>query len=111
MPNYWIGDAAGRVLGPVSLQTIQDLMGKGRLRGVDRASTNGKEFRPLGEFPELVTVSAAASSPQRSKDEQKEADAMQAELAKLRGRPVHEIFGLQPDAGIEAYRAKFFLMV
>ncbi|HZH03445.1 MAG TPA: PilZ domain-containing protein [Myxococcaceae bacterium] len=113
MSNYWIGDAAGRVLGPVSIQTLQDLFAKGRLRGVDRASVNGKEFKPIDQFPEVAAIASgnAPTSTARGQEERTEAARVRVELERLRGRPVHEIFGLSAGAGVEAYRAKFFLMV
>ena len=38
MADYWIGDAEGRVLGPVSLDVIHELVSSGRLTRVTRAS-------------------------------------------------------------------------
>ncbi len=29
--GYWIGDAAGRMLGPLTLQALRDLVASGRL--------------------------------------------------------------------------------
>src|SRR5208283_5161217 len=40
--SYWIGDAEGRVLGPVTLDIVQELVSTGRLQDVTRASTDGR---------------------------------------------------------------------
>ncbi len=110
MANYWIGDSAGRVLGPLSLTSLQELFAKGRLRGTDRVSLDGKSYAPLSQFPEVARVAAAAAAV-RGGDEKGEATRVRAELERLRGKPVHEIFDLPAGAGIEAFRARFFLMV
>ena len=39
MPEYWIGDVEGRVLGPVSLDVVQDLVNTGRLTEITQQST------------------------------------------------------------------------
>src|SRR5262249_3564704 len=40
-----------------------------------------------------------------------EAERLLAEMTALKTKPVHEVFGLQPDASIDAYRASFFALV
>ena len=42
MPEYWIGDVEGRVLGPVSLDVVQDLVNTGRLTEITRVSRDGR---------------------------------------------------------------------
>ena len=42
MSNYWIGDSVGRVLGPLTLQSLRELVSSGRLKAVTRASRDGE---------------------------------------------------------------------
>ena len=111
MPDYWVGDRAGRRLGPVRIEVLRDLISGGRLRGLDKVSTDGKTFRPLAEFPELVALFAAREAEAGKPESNGEAERIMAELNLLKSKPVYEVFGLNPDAPIDAYRASFFALV
>ena len=65
MPEYWIGDAEGRVLGPVSLDVVQDLVNTGRLMEITRVSRDGRNWGTPASFPEVMTLLLNAPSPTR----------------------------------------------
>lgn len=110
MANYWVGDAYGRVLGPLGLETLQELTAAGRLK-IDRASTDGKLFGPLERYPEIARVVAAGAARAKATDGREQARQLSEEIRAMRARPVHEVFNLPADASIDAFRASFFALV
>lgn len=111
MADYWVGDRAGRRLGPVRFEVLRDLIKSGRLRGLDKVSTDGTTFRALAEFPELVSLFEDREAQVRATDHQGEAERLMAEIDALKSKQVYEVFGLEPGASIDAYRASFFALV
>ncbi|NPC80799.1 hypothetical protein HPC49_21560, partial [Pyxidicoccus fallax] len=111
MPDYWISDAHNRVLGPISLDVLRTLLMSGRLRGLTQASRDGRSFAALQSFPEVVSLLQEAANAQQLEQERQEARRLAAHIDTLRGKPVHEVFGLAEDASIDAYRASFFSLV
>ena len=111
MSDYWISDAQNRVLGPVGLEVIGHLVRAGRLKNLTRASRDGQHFAELRAFPEVAALIEAASTAQRMEQDRQEARRLSEQLEALRGKPVHEVFGLAPDASIDAFRASFFSLV
>jgi uncharacterized protein (TIGR02266 family) len=109
MSNYWIGDAAGRVLGPLTLQALRDLIGSGRLKKVNRASRDGTTWIPIENFDEVKDLIAkAAPSPAA---DQENAERIRAQLRTLQGRKTpHEVFGMPTTASLDELRLAFFRM-
>ncbi len=108
MSNYWIGDAVGRVLGPLTLQSLRELIGSGRLKAATRASRDGRSWEPLEQFSEIKDlVSAPKPSPAI---ELQQAERLRLQLRGMQNVPAHELFGLSPDASLEDLRKAFFRM-
>ncbi|RPH69307.1 MAG: hypothetical protein EHM78_15720 [Myxococcaceae bacterium] len=112
MPEYWIGDAEGRVLGPVSLDVVQDLVNSGRLTEITRVSRDGRNWGTPAGFPEVMTLLLNAPSPDALlQAERQEAARVREQLRAMQGRPPHEIFRLDRFASVDAYRNAFFKLV
>lgn len=109
MSNYWIGDAAGRVLGPLTLQALRDLIGSGRMKKVNRASRDGTTWIPLENFEEVKDLLAKAA-PSAAVDQQT-AEIIRTQLHTLQGHKTpHEVFGVPPTANLDQLRLAFFRM-
>src|SRR5262249_26707324 len=112
MAEYWIGDAEGRVLGPVSLDVVQDLVNTGRLMQITRASRDGQRWGPPNAYPEVMTLLLNAPAPEvLLNQERQEAARVREQLRAMQGRPPHEIFRLDRHASVDAYRNAFFKLV
>jgi uncharacterized protein (TIGR02266 family) len=107
MADYWVGDQAGRRLGPVGFEVLRDLINSGRLVWLDKVSRDGATFRPLAEFPEIAALFAQRRPP----GEPGEAQRVLREIGALKSKPISEVFGLSPGDPIDAYRAAFFALV
>jgi PilZ domain. len=112
MSEYWIGDAEGRVLGPVSLDVVQDLVNTGRLIEITRVSRDGRNWGTPAGFPEVMALLHNAPSPDLLlQSERQEAARVREQLRAMQGRPPHEIFRLDRNASVDAYRNAFFKLV
>ena len=112
MAEYWIGDSEGRVLGPVSLDVVQDLVNTGRLTQITRASRDGQSWGPPNLYPEVMTLLLNAPAPEALlQSERQEAARVREQLRAMQGRPPHEIFRLERNASVDAYRNAFFKLV
>jgi len=112
MPEYWIGDVEGRVLGPVSLDVVQDLVNTGRLTEITRVSRDGRTWGAPSGFPEVMTLLVnAPSADSLLQSERQEAARVREQLRAMQGRPPHEIFRLDRNASVDAYRNAFFKLV
>ena len=112
MPEYWVGDAEGRVLGPVSLDVVQDLVNSGRVTEITRVSRDGRNWGIPASFPEVMTLLLNAPSPEALlQSERQEATRVREQLRAMQGRPPHEIFRLDRNASVDAYRNAFFKLV
>lgn len=111
MSDYWISDAQGRVLGPVGLEVLRHLVMAGRLRDLTEASRDGRNFAALTSFPEVTSLVEEARLLQRAAEDREEALRLVEQIEALRGKQVHEVFGLAQNASIDAFRASFFSMV
>src|SRR5262252_5106098 len=112
MPEYWIGDAEGRVLGPVSLDVVQDLVNSGRVTEITRVSRDGRNWGIPASFPEVMTLLLNAPSAEALlQSERQEATRVREQLRSMQGRPPHEIFRLDRNASVDAYRNAFFKLV
>jgi uncharacterized protein (TIGR02266 family) len=106
MANYWIGDSAGRVLGPLNLQALRDLIGSGRLKKVNRASRDGTTWIPIQDFEEVKDLIAKATP--TAAVEQQQAEQIRAQLRSMFGKAPHEIFGVPATASVDEVRLAFF---
>ncbi|WP_239014508.1 TIGR02266 family protein [Archangium violaceum] len=106
MSNYWIGDSIGRVLGPLTLQSLRELIGSGRLKAVTRASRDGSSWEPIEHFNEVKDLlSAARPTPST---EQQQAQRLRQQLSQMQNVPAHQLFGVKADAPLEELRGAFF---
>jgi uncharacterized protein (TIGR02266 family) len=109
MSSYWIGDSTGRVLGPLTLQALRELIGSGRLKKVNRASRDGTTWVPLEQFDEVKDLIARAAP--TAATEQQNAERIRAQLRTLQGHKTpHEVFGMLPTANLDELRLAFFRM-
>ncbi|MCI0573531.1 MAG: TIGR02266 family protein [Myxococcaceae bacterium] len=107
MGNYWIRDAELRVLGPVSLAVLKDLLTARRLTGAEQVSRDGVTWVPADKVPDLLVA------PVRNEQVRERNDAAQLrrQLTELAGRPVHEVFDVAPEAPSATYRASYYTLV
>lgn len=109
MSDYWIRDAELRVLGPVSLAVLRDLLAARRLVGVEHVSRDGVSWVPAEQFPELALE---APTPRDATARQREEAAeLRAQLTRLGERPLHEVFRVPAEAPAATYRASYFALV
>jgi uncharacterized protein (TIGR02266 family) len=110
--SYWIGDADGRVLGPVGLDVVQELVSSGRLQDVTRASTDGRRWGTPEQFPEILALLLHAPKPEALLElERQEAGRVWEQLGAMQGKTPHAIFRIEPSASVDAYRNAFFKLV
>jgi uncharacterized protein (TIGR02266 family) len=106
--NYWIGDSLGRVLGPLTLQSLRELVGSGRLKAVTRASRDGSSWVPIEQLNEVRDLLAAAASAASPSAEQQQAERLRQQVRVLQNAPTHQVFGVKQDAPLEEMRGAFF---
>ena len=110
--SYWIGDAEGRVLGPVGLDVLQELVNTGRLQDVNRASTDGRRWGAPEQFPEILALLLNAPKPEALLElERQEAGRVWEQLRSMQGKAPHELFRIEQGAPVDAYRNAFFKLV
>jgi len=110
--SYWIGDAEGRVLGPVTLDVVQELVSTGRLQDVTRASSDGQRWGPPEQFPEILALLLHAPRPEALLElERQEAGRVWDQLRGMQGKAPHELFHIEQGASVDAYRNAFFKLV
>src|SRR5271154_3098338 len=110
--SYLICDADGRVLGPVSLDVVQELVKTGRLQDVTRASTDGHRWGAPEQFPEILALLLHAPKPEVLFElERQEAGRVWEQLRSMQGKAPYELFRLEQDASVDAYRNAFFKLV
>jgi hypothetical protein len=107
MTEYWLMDAKGLVLGPVSLTVVRDLASNGRVGPRTRASTDGQTFRPLAEVQELAEVLVQTPAPERNGQEMERAVAVLRDLERFRTLTPTELFGVAKSASLREYRQGF----
>jgi uncharacterized protein (TIGR02266 family) len=110
--SYWIGDADGRVLGPVSLDVVHELVKTGRLQDVTRASTDGHRWGAPEQYPEILALLLHAPKPEVLFElERQEAGRVWEQLRAMQGKAPYELFRLEQNASVDAYRNAFFKLV
>ncbi len=108
--SYWVSDAEGRVLGPLPLQTLTELVAAGRIREVANVSRDGDRWVPLSAVPEVHSLFQGPEASAREQEEFKKANQLRTQLASLRNRPAHEVLGVLADATLEQHRTAFFAL-
>lgn len=109
MSNYWVGDSVGRVLGPMTLQALRELMSQGRLRNAVRASRDGDTWMALQDLEEIKDLlSVVKPTPSM---EQQQAERLRVQLRGLQAlKTPQEVFGVKYPATLEEVRLAFFRM-
>ncbi|WNG29984.1 molecular chaperone DnaJ [Cystobacter fuscus] len=108
MSNYWIGDSVGRVLGPLTLQSLRELVSSGRLKAVTRASRDGESWEPIAQFNEVKDLFNTLRP--GSADESGQAARLRTQLGQMQSMSAWQLFGLKPEAPLEEVRSAFFRM-
>jgi|SRR5215471_1557988 len=104
--RYWICDSGGRILGPLAIETLRQLLASGRVKDVVRVRKDSESWQRLDQVPEVAAaLETAGELPQL------EVARIRSWLAEFRGRPVHEVFGVGREASVEQYRVAYFRMV
>ncbi|WP_141327438.1 DUF4339 domain-containing protein, partial [Myxococcus sp. AB025B] len=106
--GYWVADNLGRVLGPIALQALRELIASGRMKAAVRASRDGTQWVALQELPELADLFTAARPSQSV--EQQQAERLRTQLKGLQNLPPHEVFGAKPSSSLDEVRLAFFRM-
>lgn len=100
------------MLGPVALDVVQDLVRTGRLQDVTRASTDGQRWGAPEQFPEILALLLHAPKPEVLLElERQEAGRVWEQLRTMQGKAPQELFRLEADASVDAYRNAFFKLV
>ncbi|MCP3104091.1 GYF domain-containing protein, partial [Myxococcus sp. K15C18031901] len=105
--GYWVADNLGRVLGPLALQALRELIASGRLKAAVRASRDGTQWVALQELPELRDLFTARPT---ASVEQQQAERLRTQLRGLQNLPPLEVFGAKPTASLDEVRLAFFRM-
>jgi uncharacterized protein (TIGR02266 family) len=105
--NYWIGDSIGRVLGPLTLQSLRALISSGRLKAVTRASRDGETWEPIAQFSEVRDLLRAVAEAPRP-DARQQVEQLHGQLRQMRALPSWQLFGVKPEAPLEELRGAFF---
>lgn len=108
--QFWVGDAYGRVMGPAPLKVVAELIARGRLKELTRASTDGKTFRPIEQVPLLARLLTGAS-PEAPQALLAEAERLEGELKRLRALAPKQRLGAPDEASADACRGAFFATV
>ncbi len=112
MSNYWLADGEARVLGPVGLGVVRDLALKGKLKDVRAVSRDGVHFVALAEVPELLqALTAAPLKEDQAMAQGKATEQIREWLQAIANRETHQVFKVNKDASLSAYRAAFFALV
>ena len=104
--NYWIGDSVGRVLGPLTLESMRELIRSGRLKAVTRASRDGEAWEPITQFQEVRDL-MAASRPNLV-GEQQQVTQLRQQLQQMQDMPTHQLLGVKAEAPLDELRGAFF---
>jgi|SRR6516162_5093232 len=111
MANFWICDSANRILGPLGLGTLRELVASGRVRELSRVSRDGSRWQTLEEVPEVANVVADGAAEGGARAQKFKAAQIRSRLAAMRGRKAHEIFGISRSSTLDHYRTAFFRLV
>jgi uncharacterized protein (TIGR02266 family) len=105
---YWLQDGVGRVLGPIGLDVVRDLVLADRVQSIELVSTDGRSWAPASKYREISQLLVERT---RRDDDLAEAARLRNLIIEMRDKPPHEIFGLSPHDSVDAYRQAFFELV
>ena len=105
MADVWIRDEVGRVLGPIGVEVLRDLISAGRLAAIQSASRDGQSFVPVAEVPEVADLVA---KDRRRQDDRVEAERISAVLHVLKPKAPHDVFELPATASLDQFKTAFF---
>ena len=111
MANYWICDSENRILGPLAVGTVRELVASGRVREISKVSKDGSRWQPVEEIPEVARAFAEALAEGGERAQKFRAAQIRSRLASMRGRKAYEIFGIPRHAALDHYRTAFFRLV
>src|SRR5215475_13985244 len=111
MANYWICDSSNRILGPLGLGTLRELVASGRVRELSKVSRDGSRWQTLDEVPEVSRVVTEGAAEGGERAQKFKAAQIRSRLAAMRGRKAHEIFGIARASTLDHYRTAFFRLV
>lgn len=110
MPDYWIADINNRILGPVTLEVVRDLVNSGQMREIAHVSRDGKKWGPVEQHPEVQSIMAARGTNAAAGLAQ-QATRVREYLAQIRQQSMHEVLRVDRNASLDKYRAAFFGLV
>lgn len=105
MADVWIRDDVGRVLGPIGVAVLRDLISAGRLSRIQAASYDGQRFVAVADVPEVADLVAREA---RKHDDRSEAERIGGVLHVLKSKQPHEIFELPANATLDQFKSAFF---
>lgn len=105
MADVWIRDEVGRVLGPIGVEVLRDLISAGRLAAIQAASRDGNTFVPVAQVPEVADLVAKDA---RRQDDRVEAERISTVLHVLKSKSPHDVFELSPTASLDQFKTAFF---
>jgi hypothetical protein len=112
MAEYWIRDREARVLGPVGLNVVRDLVAAGRLKDIASISTDGQTWTALADFPGLADLMAAPapSANDLAAQDQAQAKKLRDQLVQLRALPDEVVFKVPENSSAQLFRSAFFAL-
>src|SRR5688500_7047799 len=96
MSDYWIQDAEGGVLGPVSLEVLRDILGTGQLGQVASCSRDGAMWKPVASFTEIADLVRPRAATDQARRDQAAAQVIRENLARWRDLSPNDLFGVRP---------------
>jgi uncharacterized protein (TIGR02266 family) len=108
--QYWICDPEGRVLGPLPLQTVTELVAAGRIRTISAVSRDGEDWVTVDQVPEVVGLFQAPEPNAREREEAQKAVQLRGQLAALQGKLPYEVLGVRSTATLDEHRSAFFAL-
>src|SRR5262249_16851582 len=110
MSHFWICDSTGRILGPLRLESLLQLVTSGRLKQIIRVRRDSEGWQRPKHCPELAAL-IGRLEPSSSELREARVAQIRSWLERMRGRPAWEVFGVGREASLETYRAAYFQQV
>ncbi len=104
--RFWISDSASRILGPLTLEALRELVVSGQIKDIIQVRKDSGPWQRPEDFPEIAASLALAIELPGLRVAQ-----IRSWLAHNRGRPAHEVFGVKGEASLDQYRTVYFRMV
>jgi hypothetical protein len=100
-------DGEGRILGPISLEVVQNLASEGRVNGFHKVSSDGKNYLPVTSFPEVANTLLPPALAERRRRDLQHAQRLHLELDRFQELKINELFGVRKNATEGEYRIAF----